>query len=113
VEGKMNVRAERKTIRFAIAFFGSVALIVTAAVGQTVKIEGLIKARNGDAMILQTADSPKVTVVLNDATKVGQVQGVLKARRKSMSMAALIPGLAVKVEGRYNDETQRGCPSFS
>jgi outer membrane protein OmpA-like peptidoglycan-associated protein len=33
---------------------------------------------------------------------VGQVQGVLKARQKAMSMAALIPGLPVKVEGFHN-----------
>jgi outer membrane protein OmpA-like peptidoglycan-associated protein len=32
---------------------------------------------------------------------VGQVQGMLKARNKKMSMAALIPGLAIKVEGNY------------
>jgi hypothetical protein len=102
----MNVRAVREASRFAIVLLAGVAPLVTAAVGQSVKIEGLIKARNGDAMILQTVDSPKVTVILNYATKVGQVQGVFEARRKSMSMAALIPGLAVKVEGRYNDESQ-------
>jgi OmpA-OmpF porin, OOP family len=41
------------------------------------------------------------------------VQGVLKARRKAMSMAALIPGLAVKVEGTYNDENQLVAKSVS
>jgi outer membrane protein OmpA-like peptidoglycan-associated protein len=44
---------------------------------------------------------------------VGQVQGVFKARRKEMSMAALIPGLAVKVEGTYNDQTQLVATSVS
>jgi OmpA-OmpF porin, OOP family len=34
------------------------------------------------------------------------VQGILKARKKEMSMAALIPGLAVKVEGTYNDKNE-------
>lgn len=38
---------------------------------------------------------------MKDGTDVGQLQGLLKARNKKMSMAALIPGLAIKVEGYY------------
>jgi OOP family OmpA-OmpF porin len=73
---------------------------------ETVKIQGMVQARSGATMIVQTADSPKVVVLLTDETQVGQIQGVLKARRKEMSMAALIPGLKVQVEGTYNDQTQ-------
>jgi outer membrane protein OmpA-like peptidoglycan-associated protein len=82
------------------------ALLSPIVVAQTVKVEGLIKARNGDTMIVQTSSSPDVTVLLTDSTQVGQVQGVFKARRKQMSMAALIPGLAVKLEGTYNQQNQ-------
>ena len=89
------------------------ALLSMAAAAQTVKIEGLINARNGDTMILKTSDSPKFVVLLTDDTKVDQVQGLLKARRKDMSMAALIPGLAVKVEGTYNDQNQLVARSIS
>jgi len=64
-------------------------------------------------MILQTSDSPNLVVLLTDNTQVGQVQGVFKARRKEMSMAALIPGLAVKVEGMYNDQKQLEAKSVS
>ena len=53
-------------------------------VAQSLKVEGIIKARNGDTMILQTSDSPKLIVLLTDNTQVGQVQGVFKARRKQM-----------------------------
>jgi outer membrane protein OmpA-like peptidoglycan-associated protein len=71
---------------------------------QGVKVEGIIKARSGQNMILQTSQNPDLVVELTDTTDVGQVQGMLKARNKSMSMAALIPGLAVKVEGyRFGD----------
>jgi len=80
---------------------------------QSVKVEGLIKARNGDSMVLQGRDSSNITVLLTDSTQVGQVQGVFKARRKEMSMAALIPGLAVKVEGLYNDKSQLVATSVS
>lgn len=78
----------------------------TALSADTVKVEGVIKARSGDTMTLQTPGSVTMTVVLTDNTEVGQIQGVLKARRKQMSMAALIPGLAVQVEGFLNPQNQ-------
>ena len=95
-----------------LSFFGA-ALLSATALAQSVKVEGLIKARNGDTMILQTSQAPNLPVLLTDNTQVGQVQGVFKARRKDMSMAALIPGLAVKVEGTYNDQNQLVAASVS
>ena len=85
--------------------FVFVALAGTIVSAQT-KLEGVIKGRNGAQIILQTADSPKVIVLLTDSTDVGQFEGALKARTKRMSMAALIPGLPIKVEGTYNAENQ-------
>ena len=70
------------------------------------KVEGVIKGRDGSKIILQTADSPKLIVLLTDTTDVAQVQGVLKARKKQMSMAALVPGLPIKVEGTYDAQNQ-------
>jgi outer membrane protein OmpA-like peptidoglycan-associated protein len=81
-------------------------LLSPIVAAQDVKVEGLVKARNGDTMIVQASGSSDVNVLLTDRTQVGQVQGVFKARRKQMSMAALIPGLAVKVEGTYNQQNQ-------
>ena len=86
--------------------FISLTLFSTTSAAQTVKTEGLIQARNGDTMILKTSDAPKLVVLLTDNTDVAQVQGMLKARKKEMSMAALIPGLPVKVEGTYNDQQE-------
>jgi len=101
-----------------IAYVAMLSLIGLALLGslvaaQSVKIEGVIKARSGDSMTLQTSSSPNLTVLLDDNTQVGQVQGLLKARRKEMSMAALIPGLAVKVEGTYNNQNQLVAKSVS
>src|SRR6202167_5096428 len=73
---------------------------------QTTKVNGLITGRNGSTMTVQTASEPKLVVLLTDDTQVNQVQGVLKARRKPMSMTALIPGLQVQVEGSYNAQHQ-------
>src|SRR6267154_2652039 len=94
-----------------IAYIAAVSLIGPALLSATITaqsttVQGLIKARNGETMVVETSESPKLVVLLTDDTEVGQVQGMLKARRKAMSMAALIPGLAVKVEGTYNDENQ-------
>jgi OmpA-OmpF porin, OOP family len=89
------------------------ALLAAGVAAQSAKVQGLIKARDGDSIILKTSSSPNLTVLLTDSTKVGQVQGVFKARRKEMSMAALIPGLAVKVEGTYNDQNQLVATSVS
>jgi OmpA-OmpF porin, OOP family len=81
-------------------------LLSAAASAQSTKVEGIIKARSGDTMVLQGGGASEIVVVLTDSTQVGQVQGVFKARRKQMSMAALVPGLAVKVEGSYNTQNQ-------
>jgi OOP family OmpA-OmpF porin len=90
----------------AVLSIFSLVFVGETFAAQTVKVEGLIKGRSGDRMILKTSQAPNLVVILTDETDVAQVKGVLKARRKDMSMAALIPGLAVKVEGTYNDEQQ-------
>ena len=84
-----------------------------AAFCESVKVEGLIKARSGDTMTLQTSSQSELVIVLTDTTRVAQVKGVFKARRKDMSMAALIPGLAVKVEGNYDEERKLVASSVS
>jgi OOP family OmpA-OmpF porin len=81
-------------------------LLCDAGAAQTTKAQGLITGRNGETMTLQTQDSSKLVVVLTDDTQVEQIQGIFKARRKQMSMAALIPGLQVQVEGSYNAQNQ-------
>ena len=82
-------------------------LLTTMVTAQTTNVEGLIQGRSGDTVLLKTSESPNlVAVLLTDSTDVAQVQGVLKARKKDMSMAALIPGLAVKIEGTYNAQKE-------
>jgi OmpA-OmpF porin, OOP family len=95
-----------------VSLIGLVWLSTTAR-AQSVKVEGVIKARKGDTMVLQTQNAPNLTVQLTDSTQVGQIQGLFQARRKEMSMAALIPGLAVRVEGTYNDQNELVAKSVS
>jgi len=94
--------------RLGMVLLAGITVMVFSVVAsaQTLKVQGLITGRSGSKMILKTNDSPKLVVQLTDETQVGQVQGLLKARRKQMSMAALIPGLAVQVEGMYNAQNE-------
>lgn len=96
-----------------VALLWSLGSAVVAQSDERVNAEGVIKSRDGDAMVLQTSDSPSLKVLLTSDTEVGQVQGLFQARRKEMSMAALIPGLTVKVEGTHNDQGELVAKSVS
>ena len=98
-------RTKPRTIFTIFVLVMSVALSTTIVSAQT-KVEGVIKGRDGSKIILQTADLPKLIVLLTDSTDVAQVQGALKVRKKQMSMAALVPGLPIKVEGTYDAQDQ-------
>jgi outer membrane protein OmpA-like peptidoglycan-associated protein len=90
-----------------ILLFFVLASLSTIASAQTTKIQGMIKERSGATLTVQPPDTPGgIVVLLTDQTQVGQIQGALKSRRKQMSMAALIPGLEVQVEGTYNGLNQ-------
>lgn len=94
------------TSKLPTTAFSLIALtfLATVAFAQSSKFEGLIVARTGDTMTLQTTERSTLDVELTDSTDVGQVQGAFKARNKKMSMAALIPGLRVQVEATHNDQ---------
>jgi OmpA-OmpF porin, OOP family len=98
-------RIKPRTVSTLFVLVMSVALSTTIVSAQT-KVEGVIKGRDGSKIILQTADLPKLIVLLTDSTDVAQVQGALKVRKKQMSMAALVPGLPIKVEGTYDAQDQ-------
>jgi len=86
----------------------ALAFVLLGSIGyaETVKMQGLIEGRSGATIILRSKDAERVIVLLTDSTQVGQVQGVLKVRRKEMSMAALVPGLAIDIEGEYNGQKE-------
>lgn len=83
-----------------------IALACGTAAAQSVQVQGVINGRSGATMTLQTADAPKLVVVLTDNTDVDEVQGMFHGRKKQMNMTALIPGLPVQVQGTYNDQNQ-------
>lgn len=72
---------------------------------QSAQAKGIINGRSGATMSLQT-NSGNVTVLLTPDTDVEDVQGIFHARRKEMGLTALVPGLAVDVQGSYNTQNQ-------
>ena len=92
--------------KLCAALLTLVSALGTTALADSSKIEGMIKARNGDTMTVQAPNSRDVTVLLTENTEVSQIQGVFQVRRKEMAMAALIPGLDVQVEGTYNEKNE-------
>ncbi len=102
----MQPSKSRKNLSILAFSLTGLIFLSAAAFAQEVKLQGVIKGRSGDTLSLQTSDSPKVIVLLTDTTDVGQFQGALKARNKKMSMAALIPGLPIQVQGTYDAQNQ-------
>lgn len=104
------IETNRKRVWVFVPILALALLALTSGMAysqdQTVKVEGVIKARSGATMILQTTQDPNLAVELTESTRVGQVQGMLKVRQKGMSMAALIPGLPVKVEAFHDLQGQ-------
>jgi len=75
-----HLNAHRIAHRVALSLVG-LAFLSPILAAQSAKVEGLIKARDGDTMIIRTSNSPDLTVLLTDK-------------------------LAIKVEGTYNEQNQ-------
>jgi OmpA-OmpF porin, OOP family len=80
--------------------------LVPAAKAEKVKIEGFIVGRSGDEIVVKFGSGAELAFQLTDRTKVSDIGELHNAGRKEMAMAALIPGLKVKVEGVYNERRQ-------
>ena len=102
----MHQRNSHRLSKIATLSLLGLCLSTIVTLAQNVKVKGIIKARSGDTLTLQSEAASTVIVLLTDTTDVGQLQGALKARNKKMSMAALIPGLPIEVEGPHNAEDQ-------
>jgi len=93
-------------LAISLAMFASLGL--TASAQQThahqTTVEGMVIGRDGPEMAVKTPETPRVVVVLSDSTKATEKGGFLGWDRKDLGIAALVPGLAVKVEGTYDSD---------
>src|ERR1700733_9340742 len=102
----MHIQRLLKTtsgLAMSLVVFTSLGL---TAVAQEATVEGLVTGRSGPSMSVKTADSPRLTVLLSDSTRATEKGGFLGLNRKDLGIAALVPGLSVKVEGSYNPDHQ-------
>src|SRR5271167_870514 len=103
----MRTKLQAKSVYTIPAIVAALMIILAgSATMQGQSVQGVINGRSGATMTLQTADSPKLVVLLTPNTEVDEVQGVFKARKKQMAMTCLIPGLPVQVQGTTNDQGQ-------
>jgi OmpA-OmpF porin, OOP family len=90
----------------SVVTLSTLLLLCGTVAAQSSKVKGTIISRAGNHMTMKTSDGSNVVVVLSDSTDVQQIEGVFKARKKDMAMAALIPGLACEVQGTSNAQNQ-------
>jgi len=95
-------RNQKTIVASVIAVCLLAAVSAFGASGEKAKAKGMIISRTGETLIVTTPGG-KVTVVLDDSTKVQQPKGV-GIRKKQVSAAVLIPGLKVSVEGVSDDQ---------
>src|SRR5277367_6353763 len=100
-----ETRIARITL-LATASLAVILLLGGTAVAQSNQIQGVINARNGATMTVQTQDMGNVVVLLTPDTVAEDVSGIFHARKKQMSVTVLVPGLQVQVQGNYNAQNQ-------
>src|SRR5512133_183873 len=94
--------SRKLTIASLIALFCLANVIFVAAADQA-EVNGMIKDRTGETLIVKT-DSGDVTVVLTDDTKTEDNRGLIGVREKEMGDVVLVPGLKVAIEGTKDDQ---------
>ena len=100
----MHIQSRLRTtcgLAISLAMFTSLGLTAHA---QQATVEVMVIVRDGPAMAVKTSDSPRLTVPLSDSTKATEKGGFLGWDRKDLGVAALVPGLSVKVEGTYDPD---------
>jgi len=98
------IRSVSQKFATLLALFVLVISLRTSILAETTKVEGVIVGRSGSEIIVEYLQGAELAFLLDDNTKVSQTGGMFKARRTDKSMAALMPGLKVKIEGEYNQD---------
>ena len=73
-----------------------------SAFAQDATVQGMIIGRDGPTMYVKTDANTRQIVTLQDNTPATQKGGFLGLSHKNLGIAALVPGLMVKVDGTYD-----------
>src|SRR5689334_3239211 len=89
----------RRTIGAAVSLLALCLLSLGSALaGDEMKGQGVITARSGDNVTVETEEDATITLILSADTKIYHSVG-LGARRKAVGPEFLIPGLKLKFWG--------------
>jgi OOP family OmpA-OmpF porin len=92
----------RKTIvvtQIAMFFLASVSVFGA----DKTEVKGMIIARNGETLVVESANK-KTTVVLTEDTTTKDDRGLFGLEKQKMSSVVLIPGLKVDVDGTTDEQ---------
>ena len=78
---KMNMSRSLRIASLCVALV-AVMFVGGIAFAQSAQVQGLITARSGATMTVQSQDQGNVVVVLTPATQVQEVEGLFHARKK-------------------------------
>lgn len=93
----------RKVTLLILMGFVCLATMSVFAQNEKTEVNGMIKSRSGDAMIVQTK-SGDVTVMLTDDTVTQDNRGLFGLEKQKMGSVVLIPGLKVEVDGTQQSQ---------
>lgn len=68
------------------------------------ELQGMIVGRDGATMYVKTGPDMRQIVTLQDSTQATEKGGFLGMSHKNLGIAALVPGLEVKVDGTYDGD---------
>jgi OmpA-OmpF porin, OOP family len=91
----------KRTVELSV--IGLFVLSSVFAFGENAKVQGMIKARTGETLIVTTAEGNS-TVVLTDNTRTKDDKGLFGLDKQELGNAVLIPGLKVKVDGTSDEQ---------
>jgi len=99
-------QSQLQKVAFGCALGGLFFALVLAAAAEAVKVEGFIVGRSGDEIVVKFGSGAELAFQLTSRTKVSDIGELHNPTRQALAMAALIPGLKVKVEGMYSETRQ-------
>lgn len=98
-----NQRWFKKVCGLGMSFAMFTVLAVTAK-AQEATVQGMIVGRDGPTMYVKTDGNTRQIVTLSDSTPATEKGGFLGWSHKDLGVAALVPGLMVKVDGTYDSD---------
>src|SRR3954471_17264266 len=86
--------------------FGAVALSLVSSLGAFAgdDVNGIIKTRTGETLVVATDSGTDATVVLTETTRTVDKKGLFGLDKQQLGATVLIPGLKVSVKGTPDDQ---------